>query len=305
MTSAFALNQLQAGDHVCWAFDDDANVLDTTTRYVARGISAGEKVLCHLEQVDPDDLVRRAAGLGVDVAAAADSGQARFRSAGESYLSSGWFRPDDVLDGWRTELRRARDEGYPGVRVVADMSWAFRPSPVADTERLAWYEAQANRVFAGGYATVMCLYDRRCVADCDLDRITMAHHGCFGANNGSKCPQLRLRHTKDPAGVRISGEADLATRDALVAVVSGLASDIDANGEPITVDVRDLSFADGRTAQLLVWAARAAPAGMRVVGASATLAKLIDLTGGCEVPGLSVQVDDEVNGPSREGSDQA
>jgi anti-anti-sigma regulatory factor len=308
MTPVATIDRLQAGDHVCWAFDDDASLLDPTSRFVSTGIDSGEKVLCFLEELDTDELLRWLTRQGIDTSSAISRGQIQFRSATESYLSTGWFKPDEVLEGWRVELQQARDEGYGNVRVIADMSWAFRPLRVSAAERLAWYEAQANRVFAGGDATVICLYDRRRVDADELDRIAMAHHGSTLTHvNGCPWPQLRLLHTTDPPGLRIIGEADLATREALLAVLTGLAKDLAADDRPITVDVGELSFADGGAAQALVCAARTAPAGMRIVGASATLARLISLVGGRDVPGLSVHlnhIDHDVNSSSPEGSEQ-
>lgn len=308
MTPAATIDRLQAGDHVCWAFDDDASLLDPTARFVSTGIDAGEKVLCYLERLDTDELLRRLTRQGINASSAISHGQVQLRTATESYLSTGWFRPDEVLEGWRVELQHARDEGYRKVRVIADMSWAFRPERVSGAERLAWYEAQANRVFVGGDATVVCLYDRRRVDADELDRIAMAHLGSSLTHlNGGPWPQLRMLHTSDPPGLRIVGEADLATREALLAVVTGLARDLAADDHPITVDVSELSFADGGAAQALMCAARSAPAGMRVVGASATLARLISLVGGRDVPGLSVHlnhIDHDVNGSSPEGSEQ-
>lgn len=308
MTPAAAIDRLRAGDHVCWAFDDHASLLDPTTRFVGTGVAAGEKVLCFVDELDPDELIRRLTRQGIDASAAISPGQVQVRTADESSLATGWFRPEEVLDGWRVELQRVREQGFTKLRVIADMSWAFRPARVSGAERLAWYEAQANRVFAGGDATVVCLYDRRLVAADELDRIAMAHHGStLDAATGDPWPQLRLQHTADPRGLRIIGEADLATREALVAVFAGLAKDVAADDRPITVDVSELSFADGAAAQALVSAARTAPAGMRVVGASTTLAKLISLVGGDDVPGLSVQLtdlDDDANGSSPEGREQ-
>lgn len=129
-----------------------------------------------------------------------------------------------------------------------------------------------------------------------LDRLQAGDHVCWAFDDDT-----------DPPGLRIVGEADLATRDALVAVVAGLTEDAAVEDRPITVDVSELSFADGAAAQALVRAARSAPAGVRVVGALTTLARLISLVGGDDVPGPSIHLDhtdDDVSGSSPEGSEQ-
>ena len=55
---------------------------------------------------------------------------------------------------------------------------------------------------------------------------------------------LRIRRTRDPAGLALSGEADLAGRNALRTVIENIVADC-GPGE-LTVDVSGLRFADGR-----------------------------------------------------------
>lgn len=290
MTSAVDIDRLQPGDHVCWAFDDDAEVLDTVQRFVIDGIAAGDKVHCLVAE-EPDDLREQLQARGVDAHAAEKRDQLQLDSADQSYLMSGWFTPEEVLADWKQELSRARDDGYDHMRVIADMSWAFGSTKVSGVERIAWYEAQASRLFADGYSTVVCMYDQRRVASKALDEISMSHPGCtLAALEGSPWPQLRLERHTPPSVLRLSGEADLSTRQALEAVVDGLSEDFPPDTSPITVDVSELEFADGATALAIVRAAWTAPYGMRIVGATTALAKLITLVSGGEAPGLTVQV---------------
>jgi MEDS: MEthanogen/methylotroph, DcmR Sensory domain/STAS domain len=289
MMSPVEIDRLQPGDHVCWAFDDDAEALETMQRFVTDGIAAGDKVHC-LASDETDELRAGLQAGGVDTAAAEATDQLQLDSGGRSFLASGWFAPEEVLAGWKQKFSQARDDGYRHVRVIADMSWALDSGEPSGAGRLAWYEAQASRLFADGYSTVVCLYDQRRVSDADLAEISMSHPACtLAAVDGLPWPQLRLRRRTPPAVLRLTGEADLSTRRALDAVVSGLSVDF-PDAAPITVDVSGLEFADGATALAMVRAARAAPAGLRVIGASAALAKLIALVSGGEPAGLTVVV---------------
>ncbi|WP_133741604.1 MEDS domain-containing protein [Actinorugispora endophytica] len=296
MTTAI-VDRLQPGDHVCWAFHDDEERLRTTLRFVAGGITTGEKVLCLTEDPTPEALRAVLEARGVDVTAAVARGQVRFRDARGSSPDTGVFDPVSMLDDWRRELGRARAEGYASLRAITDMAWLARPVSVTGIRRLAWYEAQANRMFADGYATVVCLYDRRLFTAGDLRGIASAHPGtAFTPGDESWRPQLRILRTDDPLGLRLVGASDLSTREALTAVLAGAAEDLPGCGAPLTVDVTGLTFADAAAVHALVRTAQTASAGLRIVGASSLMAKLIHLAGGCDTRGMTVET--TADGPS-------
>jgi anti-anti-sigma regulatory factor len=276
------VDRLRPGDHVCWAYSDGAERLRVLARFTATALAAGDRVLCHLDPPPPEGAVP---AQGADLAAARARGQLRYTPPGESYLAGGAFDAEAVLDGWRAELAATRAAGYPGLRVITDMDWAARPVP--GVEHLAWYEAQATRVFADGFATVVCLYDRRLFPRAVLDRAAAAHPGT-ALDDDRWRPQLRVLRTRDPVGVRLTGACDLSTRAALTAVLDGLAEDAPAGDVPLRVDVSGLRFADAAAAHALVGTARTAPAGVRVVGASPIVVKLLRLAGGRDTAGLTV-----------------
>jgi anti-anti-sigma regulatory factor len=209
----------------------------------------------------------------------------RVSAAADAFLNQGVFDADAVLASWRAGVAQARAEGYQGLGVVADMLWAVRKVPGID--RLAWYEAQLNRICAAGFLTAVCLYDRRVFTAADLRGVSNAHPGTASPGDPSGWTmQLHIAHTMDPVGIRLTGEADLATRQALQAVLDGLPEDL-PYGSPVTVDLSGLSFADGATAIALVRLARALPAGSRFVGTSGALATVLRLVGDEPVPGVT------------------
>ncbi|MFC4058939.1 MEDS domain-containing protein [Planomonospora corallina] len=274
-----AVDRLAPGDHICWTFRTDDERLTTMLEFVGAGLGAGEKVLCFTEEIAPRTLRSALADLGVDIEAAGARGQARFHTADASYLATGRFDAEAVLDGWHRQLAEARQEGYTGLRVIADMTWAARRPQVDGAERLAWYEARASRIFADAYATVVCMYDQRLFPGDRLRDIAAAHPAAVSPRTADDWhPQLRLVRTADPAGLCLIGEADRSCRDALEAVLAGLAEDLPTGG-PVTVDVSRLAFADVGCAAALARTAGALPYGMRIVGASAALHRLLEMIG--------------------------
>lgn len=265
-------------------FENDDGCLDDTAHLVHGGIEAQEKIICFTQAVMPVAVAAALESVDVATGPALARGQLRIATAGDTFLRHGVFDPDAALRTWRDGIEAARQEGYRGLRVIADMMWAAQS--VVSAGRLAWYEGQLSRLCAGGFLSAVCMYDRRMFTAAELSEISMTH--LASAPPGNHTPliiPLRIVRTTDPVGIRLTGEADLATRRALHAVLDGLPEDL-PYGTPVTVDLTGLSFADGATAAALVRLAQALPTGSRFVGASASLAAVLRLLGAGVVPGL-------------------
>jgi anti-anti-sigma regulatory factor len=139
-------------------------------------------------------------------------------------------------------------------------------------------------VFTAGFVIGVRLYDKRLFETSRLRHLASAHPGLLSAGAGP-VPLLHAARTAGPPGLRLSGESDLSNRRALQAVVQHLVEDATAAGVPVTIDVSDLRFADGHTARILIGAAKAA-GGMRLIGCSPALIRLLGFQGAASTPGL-------------------
>jgi hypothetical protein len=63
-----------------------------------------------------------------------------------------------MVDVLAQAMARAVREGYPGLRMTADMCWATRP--LAASEELLAFEAGVAGLFADGRLCLICQYDR-------------------------------------------------------------------------------------------------------------------------------------------------
>jgi anti-anti-sigma factor len=277
------LDQVTLGDHVCWAVDDDAIRMEAIAGFVRAGLRAHHKVLYCGD--DPGGVLAGLERHGIGTGAATACGQLSAHTAESSYLAGGLFDPVATLGLWQAQIAAARAEGYPGIRVLGDMTWATRGMPGAS--QLSWYEAQVNTLVVDGYAAGVCAYDRRRFDPLEMRRLAWAHPGTAGPETAfDPEASLRISRTRNPLGLRLTGEVDLSNRTALSAMIEHL---FDGGPPEVTVDVSGLTFADTAAARILVNAAEGGPGRLRLAGCSPALLRLLEFHHAAEVPGLIVE----------------
>lgn len=277
-------DRLQLGDHVCWTFDRDEDRLAGTAAVVDAGVRRNEKVLYLTESLLPAALLAGLEARGGRVGDASGRGQLVIGHARDTYLPGGRFDPDTTIRVLDRHIDRALDEGWAGLRVIADMAWASR-ADVRD-DHLSHFETAASRLFTGRRAMAVCQYDQRLFSAAELRRASAAHPAPPGVEGGVVwAPLLRMERTR--AGLTLAGEADMSNRGALAAVLSEFIADHRGTG-PAVVDLSGLTFADAAAVGLLITAAQNVPQGVRMVGCHPTVARMLALLGAGDVPGLTV-----------------
>ena len=138
----FAGVPLGRARHVCALFRDRDEQFDVLLPFLRQGLQDGDRAL---QIIDGRRLADNAARLrrgGIDVAAAAGSGQLEVRTWDEAYLRGGRFDQDEMLAYLEAALQRGKAEGYRLTRVFGEMEWALEELPgVGD---LREYEARLN-----------------------------------------------------------------------------------------------------------------------------------------------------------------
>ncbi|XVU30048.1 MEDS domain-containing protein [Actinoplanes sp. CA-054009] len=275
MSGLKVLDQLELGDHVCWTVDDDAGRLDAVVGVLASGLRSRQKV-CYLGP-DPHRIVDGLAGRGVATRNVLATGQLVAETPEGGYLAGGSFDARATIDHFRSEKQKARNEGYMGLRVVGDMSWASRGVPGA--ESLDWYEARINEVFVDGFVAGVCAYDRRLFDPLTLRRLALAHPGAAGPLLPfDPASSLRCRRTTDPLGLKLTGEADMSNRLALESVLADLIADLDPSDRAI-VDLTGLRFADTAAARVVIQAVADSGNRLRVRGCLPVIGRLLRFHG--------------------------
>ena len=96
---------------------------------------------------------------GSDLPTLEASGQLIVLSDIEFYLKDGLFEPTRTLQLGSTLLEDGQRQGYPTMRIAADISW-LRDRPM-DGELWEQYEHQVTIACADAPVVVVCQYDRR------------------------------------------------------------------------------------------------------------------------------------------------
>lgn len=249
MVTPQSVDAVQPGDHACLTFSDPEERLDIVAAFVRTGLEKGDKVLCLTDSVAPEELPHE---LEVRAVAARDAilrGQLTVRGNEATWLADGppsAQRMVDLLGGYLEEAAR---QGYPTLRMTADMCWATRP--VAGTEQLLAFETAVETLFADGRLAAICQYDRDRFDAVTLAFAASAHPLTVAATVYHEDPILRICRQHSPPGIRLAGEIDFTRAEPLAqAVTEALRLDKD-----IHVNLAQLMYIDAACVSIILQAA--------------------------------------------------
>jgi MEDS: MEthanogen/methylotroph, DcmR Sensory domain len=143
--------------HVCAFFNSKDEEYSVLLPFIKEGFEQGHKAF-HI--VDPQHRpahLRRLEQEGIDVAAAQSKGQLEVKPWQDAYLRDGHFDQNRMLALVEEVLNRGKAEGYPLIRLVANMEWALEDRP--GVEDIVEYETRVNYVLPKYDDAVCCTYD--------------------------------------------------------------------------------------------------------------------------------------------------
>jgi anti-anti-sigma regulatory factor len=231
---------MQLGDHVCLPFGTDEQLQTHVRGFTAAGLTDRQRVMIFTQAVTAADMAHWLRCQNRAFAAALASGQLQVHCPDDVQLSGGCFDPHRMMTVFAQATDRTYAEGYRGLRVTVDMTWALRDLP--GVEQLFDFEAAANRLFPDRRLIGVCAYDRRRFDTASMERACAAHPITPGLS------MLRCAELTD-TGLALEGEADVANRNALAAFL-GCLPDADA-----ILDITGLTFADAASLGELAHAA--------------------------------------------------
>ena len=247
-----------AGDHVCWVYDEDSDLDAAVGRFLTGGLARGERLLVVGEGMIETLSAATLPFGGTDALVA--RGALRTLTLAEAYDATGRFVPEQQLAFYEAATRQAIDDGYRGLRVVAEVS-ALAVDPANRPDLVRWEHLADDLVAHGPGFTALCAY-RGDLAAQTLDDIATVHplvHTPEGV------PPFQVFF--DDGRLVVAGSVDTFTADRLGAVLAGTPVD----GAHPVLDLGRLEFVDVAGCRALArWAEAvcARPAQLRVTGAT-------------------------------------
>ncbi|SDJ95490.1 sensor histidine kinase [Natronorubrum texcoconense] len=150
------LDALETCEHIALFHRSHEERFATVAPFVRQGIERGERVMYVFDEFTKSEILAELRGGTVDVDAALESGQLTFHTLEETYLRSGRFDADDMLDVYAEAIEEAKAE-YPALRVTASTNFIL--DEYATIEEFMAYESRVNDLFKGEDAIALCHYD--------------------------------------------------------------------------------------------------------------------------------------------------
>jgi len=259
-----AVPEAAASDHLCWVYEDDVVFDEAAREFLAGGLARGERLLCVGRQVI--DRLPELIPPAHDMATLIASGALETLTLEEAYEAAGPFLPENQLAYYDAATRRAMDDGFRGLRVIAEVSeLAADPDRRADLVR--WEHLADEYAAHGSGFSAMCAY-RSDLAPEALADVASVHPQVRGTEEVTS-----FRLFVDGDRIVLAGSVDTFSADRLARVLPS--ARVPAAG--VVLDVAALDFLDVAGCRVLArWAAglwaRSVP--LEVTGSSTLLPKI-------------------------------
>jgi hypothetical protein len=161
-----------SASHVCVRYDSDAGRDRLLHEVALEAVGQGCRLVLLCADHSLDAITER---LTVDpwMAASMQRATIELRVAETTYLPDGIFVAERMVALCRDEEARALADGYSGVWIGGDLSWAQGRDDVA--EDVLAYEEGINHALPSSTITNLCLYDTRRWTDAELVGILAPH----------------------------------------------------------------------------------------------------------------------------------
>ncbi|MDT0275352.1 MEDS domain-containing protein [Blastococcus goldschmidtiae] len=257
-----------SADHLCWVHDDDEPFGDAVRAFLAGGLVRGERLLCVGDRAiaaleDPSG------SLG-DVAALLAGGALETMTVAEVSAAAGALGADPQRAFYDAATRRALDDGYRGLRVVAEVT-ELAADPGLIEELVRWEHAADEFIASGSGMSAMCAY-RGDLPPATLGAVLAVHPLRHGPDQLSP-----FRLFFDDDRLVLTGSVDTFSADRLATLLAGTPA-----GNTALLDLSGLEFIDVAGCRALAgWAgelqARCVP--LEVRGASPLLQRVWHILG--------------------------
>ncbi len=152
------LTKLKQGDHICLIYENTVEEMAGAVPFLTEGLLRGERCLCVADDPTVAAITQALAAVGVDVAHERERGALCMLTKQDTYLKGGKFDPQMMIDFLRSAQIDAFADGFAGLRLTAEMTWALGQELGCD--RIIEYEALLNAFLTNSRSVILCQYKR-------------------------------------------------------------------------------------------------------------------------------------------------
>lgn len=165
--------QLGLGDHVAFFFKRNEERLSLAIPYLIDGLRNNESCVYVADENTVPAILAEFSNEGIDIEAFTSSGALRVVTKHNTYLRHGMFDPRRMIDDLDSEVKNALHQGFVGLRITAEMSWALDLPSVLG--RVCEYERDLLRSWPAQMGG-LCQYNETRFPRDVIETIANSHH---------------------------------------------------------------------------------------------------------------------------------
>jgi PAS domain S-box-containing protein len=167
-------------DHLSLFYSSKQDQLPAVSEFVVTGLENGGKCLYLFGENGHDHVIEQLESRAVSVESALDHKDLVFFDTNESYLRRDKFEPEFMIEMLKRTINQAISEGYSGLWVTGEMSWASDGYP--GSEKLMEYEAKLNLIIPENRIAALCQYDISAFPSEQIMQAVQTHPGVIYGN---------------------------------------------------------------------------------------------------------------------------
>ncbi len=152
-----ALKRRKMRDHICLVYKSHRDQLAVAMPFTKIGLENGERCVYIADDSEVSSISSAMTRHGIDVNGNVESKALVITGRRDTCLEQESFDPDLMIRYLKTEIKEAKADGYPGVRMVYEMNWAQGSKP--DIEKTLEYESKVNSFALKNNIIVLDMYD--------------------------------------------------------------------------------------------------------------------------------------------------
>ena len=266
------------GEHACCRFASAEDRRLLIIALVCDAVRRHNKIV-YLCPDGVEDAIASLARLDDIVMEMLESGQMEVRPAHPEHVLDRMFDAERMLTRLRGEHERACSEGYAGLSITGDMSWAL--ANPEGRESLDEYEQAVSSIFPDAKPVVVCLYDHSQGRPGTISHLCAVHDVDFSPELASlaRQDQFSAARVLTEGTLRLVGELDFGCAPALANVLA-----THFHGQ-LRLDLGDLTYVDV-TGMRALRGRKGQP--LRITAASDQVRRLTELLAWDTDPGVEV-----------------